>query len=49
MLKEMGVILNRMIRVGLSERVTFVPSLEGDEGVSTRVWGGQPLQVEGTA
>lgn len=37
--KEMVAISNRMVRVGLSERVTFEASLEGDEGVSIRVCG----------
>lgn len=38
-MKELVAISNRMVRVGLSERVTFEPSLEGDEGVSIRVCG----------
>lgn len=38
-MKEWVAISHKMQRAGLIERVTFEPNIEGDEGVSFRVYG----------
>lgn len=47
--KELVAISNRMDRVGFIEKVTFEPSLKGDEGGRLTVCVGESLQVQRAA